>query len=106
VLAVAVGAAHAQGERRPNPTDPQAKVPAVEFRSAFEGYRPFADQEMRDWRGANDEVGRAGGHGGHRPGQGPGEQTSKPQPGKPEGSGRAAEKSQRGPAQQDHGGHK
>jgi hypothetical protein len=92
LLAFAAGAAHAQGERRPNPMDPQAKVPPVEFRSAFEGYRPFADQDRRDWRGANDELGSAGGHGGQRPAQGSGEQSSKPQPGKP--------------AHQDHGGHK
>ena len=81
------GAAFAQSDSRPNPTDPQAKVPAVQYRSAFEGYRLFADQEMRDWREANEEVGSAGGHAGHRPGQGPGRQSSKPQPGKPESHG-------------------
>ena len=98
VLAVAAGAAHAQSERRPNPTDPQAKVPSVGFRSAFEGYRPFAEPEARDWRRSNEEVGKAGGHAGHRPGQGAGQQTFKPQPGKPESGGR--------PANQGDGGHK
>lgn len=34
-----------------------AAAPAVQFRSAFEGYRPFAEQEPQDWRKANDEVG-------------------------------------------------
>ena len=77
------GAAAAQDAVRTNPLDPQAKVPPVEFRSAFEGYRPFAERERRDWREANEQVGAAGGHAG-RPGQGAGEQTSKPQPGKPE----------------------
>jgi hypothetical protein len=75
------GAAVAQSDGRANSTEPQAKVPPVEFRSAFEGYRPFVDQETRDWRKANEEVGAAGGHMGHRPGQGSGQQTSKPQPG-------------------------
>lgn len=80
------GAAAAQSDGRPDPRDPQAKVPATEFRSVLEGYRPYAEPtELRDWRKSNDEVGAAGGHAGHRPGQGEGAQTSKPQPGKPHG---------------------
>jgi hypothetical protein len=75
------GAAAAQGDGRPNPTDPRAKAPPVEFRTAFDGYRPFADREMQDWRKANAEMGAAGGHAGQRPVQ----ETSKPQPGKPHG---------------------
>lgn len=86
------GTAVAQGDGRSDPRDPKAKAPPVEFRSAFEGYRPYAEPDLRDWRQSNEEVGAAGGHAGHRPGQGPGSQTSKPQPGKP--------------ATQDHGGHK
>jgi hypothetical protein len=77
------GAAVAQ-DGRPSPAEPQAKVPPVGFRSALEAYRPFDDQNLADWRKANDEVGAAGGHAGHRPGQGAGRQASKPQPGKPE----------------------
>ena len=80
------GAAVAQDAGRTNPLDPQANVPLMEFRSAFEGYRAFVEPERRDWREANKEVGAAGGHAGHRPGQGTGEQSSKPQPGKPESS--------------------
>jgi len=80
------GLAVAQGDGRSDPRDPKAKVSPVEFRSAFEGYRPYADPDLRDWRKSNDEVGAAGGHGGQRPGQGPGSETSKPQPGKPESS--------------------
>ena len=80
------GAAVAQSDSRGNPMDPQAKVPPVQFRSVFEGYRPFADQERRDWRQANEEVGAAGGHAGHRPDRGAGGQSSKPQPGKQESS--------------------
>jgi len=71
------GVAVAQGDGRSDPRDPKAKVPPVEFRSAFEGYRPHAEQDLRDWRKSNQEVGK----------------TSKPQAGKPESSG-------------GHGGHK
>jgi hypothetical protein len=71
------GVAVAQGEGRSDPRDPKAKVPPVEFRSAFEGYRAHAEQDLRDWRKSNQEVG----------------QTSKPQQGKPESYG-------------GHGGHK
>jgi hypothetical protein len=89
---VLVGCAAPQ-ESGPDPRASAVKVPPVEFRTAFEGYRRFADEESVDWRKANDEVGAAGGHGGHRPGQGPGQQTSKPKPGASESSGA-------------HGGHK
>lgn len=100
------GAAVAQSDGRANPLDPQAKVPPVVFRSAFEGYRPFAEQELRDWRSANEDVGAAGGHPAHRRGQGPGSQTSKPQPGKPESSAGEPKKSPASPAHDGHGGHK
>jgi hypothetical protein len=56
LAALAAGVAAAQEARRPDPADLKAKVPPVEYRSAFEGYRPFADQELRDWRKANAEV--------------------------------------------------
>ncbi len=39
---------------------PPAAAP-LPYRSAFEGYRPFADQEVAPWKQANDEVGRIGG---------------------------------------------
>ena len=82
----------------PDPKDPAARVPLRVYRSALEGYQPFAEEEVTGWRKANEEVGAAGGHAGHRPGQGAGAQTSKPQPGSPQNSGR--------PAQQGgHGGH-
>jgi hypothetical protein len=80
------GAAAAQSDNRPDPLDPQSKVPPVEFRSAFEGYRPFADQDLRDWRKANEEVGTAGGDAAG-PGQGTGQQAPGTQPATPEGSG-------------------
>lgn len=31
------------------------------FRSAFEGYRPYTDEKMVNWKEANDNVGRIGG---------------------------------------------
>ncbi len=86
------GLAIAQSDGRSDPRDPKAKVSPVEFRSALEGYRPYADSDLRDWRAANEEVGAAGGHAGHPPGQS-GAETSKPRPGKPESAG-------------GHGGHK
>jgi hypothetical protein len=86
------GVAVAQGNGRPDPRDARLKVPPVEYRSAFEGYRPYAEPELRDWRKSNEEVGAAGGHAGQRPGQGPGKEMSKPQPDNP--------------APQGHGGHK
>jgi len=86
------GAAAAQRDGRADPRDPATKVAPTEYRSAFDGYRPYAEQEPRDWRGANDEVREAGGHAGHKPGQGAGPQTLKPQPGMPESKA--------------HGGHK
>jgi hypothetical protein len=54
---------------------------------------------LRDWRRANEEVGVGGGHAGHRPGQGPGRQTTKPEPGKPE-------KNRVAPAHEGHGANK
>ena len=88
---ILAGCATTQAEVRPNPRDPQVQVAPVQYRSAFENYRAFADQDLADWRKANEDVGAAGGHAGHRPAQGRGEQSSKPQPGKPESSGGAAE---------------
>jgi len=100
------GAAFAQSAGRTNPADPQASVPPVEYRSAFDGYRPFADEDLRDWRKSNDEVGAAGGHAGHPPGQGSGQQASKPRAGKPESPGGPAQKRGDAYPNQGHRGHK
>jgi len=62
------GAAVAQNKGPADPRDARTKVPPVEFRSVFEGYQPYADPELRDWRKSNEEVGAAGGHAGHRAG--------------------------------------
>jgi hypothetical protein len=67
------GAAAAQDAGRPDPREPRAKTPPVEYRSAFEGYRPFADPQLRDWRKSNEEVAKP--------------PAGQPQPGKPGPSG-------------------
>lgn len=79
VVLLAAGSAAAQES---SVFDPKAKGPGVVFRSAFEAYRPFADEKPVDWRQANDEVRDVGGHLGLAKGQGPGTQSSKPQPDK------------------------
>ena len=38
-----------------------AGEPATQQRSAFDGYRRFADEPVADWRALNDTVGRIGG---------------------------------------------
>lgn len=79
---IVAGAAFGQGAPQADPKDPAAAVPRLVYRSAFEGYKRFAEEEIGGWREANDEVRAAGGHLGHRP--------SKPQPGTPESAGRPA----------------
>ena len=55
ILSILATAASAQAERPSPPTT----MPA--FRSALEGYRPFADEQPAPWRASNDTVGRIGG---------------------------------------------
>ena len=57
VVAFLAAGCATQEERRPAAAEPESAAPAVQFRSAFEGYRPFAEQDLQDWRKANDEVG-------------------------------------------------
>lgn len=48
----------------PQPAGPAASAPALAYRSAFAGYKPYeAGGEVTPsaWRSANDEVGRIGG---------------------------------------------
>jgi hypothetical protein len=44
------------------PADPQAKVPAPAYVSAFASYRPLRDEPLAPWREINEEVARIGGH--------------------------------------------
>lgn len=46
----------------PDPANPAAAVPGIQYESAFAGYQPFREEKLQDWRALNDEVGRAGGH--------------------------------------------
>lgn len=69
LAALAAGTAVAQETRQPDPTDPRAKVPGVEYRSAFAGYRPLAEEKVTPWGEANEAVKEGGGeHEGHAPG--------------------------------------
>ena len=78
--------------RKASPAKP-ASAPAAAggtFQSAFKGYRPFnAEEPLKDWRAANEEVRAAGGHVGlmkaaapdaKSPGEGPHEHHGKKQP--------------------------
>ena len=43
-----------------SPVYGQAASP-LEFRSAFEGYKPYTEEKIIDWKRANDNVGKIGG---------------------------------------------
>ncbi len=62
LAALAAGCTTAPDKARPDPASPVAAVPEATYRSAFEGYTAFHEQEPADWRQLNDEVGKAGGH--------------------------------------------
>ncbi len=70
----------AQGPRRPDPADPAAPVPAARYESAFTGYKRLGDDKAADWRRANDEAGRLGGHAGQVPGSVPPRQAAPSSP--------------------------
>ena len=46
---------------RADPTNANATIAALIYRSAFEGYRPNVEVEVGPWKDANDNVGRIGG---------------------------------------------
>ena len=58
--ALAALAAGAQSSAEPG-EPPALDPPALPFRSAFEGYQPYADDKSIPWRDANDTVHRRGG---------------------------------------------
>ena len=62
VLLNPLAAAAQPGSEQPNPTQPDAAVPAVKYESGFAGYVSFREDKLAPWREANDEVARAGGH--------------------------------------------
>lgn len=59
--ACAAAAQTAPPVSRPDPLDPQAKVPAHKFESSFAAARRGADDKPVSWREANDNVARIGG---------------------------------------------
>ena len=66
--ALAVNAQQAAAPSAPAPGAPAARPAAsapaanpLSYRSALEGYQPFADPKPVPWREANDNVGRIGG---------------------------------------------
>jgi hypothetical protein len=55
----------ARNAQVPAPAKAAPPASASGYQSPFAGYRPFnADEPMKDWRRANDEVREAGGHAG------------------------------------------
>ena len=42
-----------------------ASTPTAGYRSVFVDYKPMPDEKVRDWRQANDRMGRLRGHMGH-----------------------------------------
>lgn len=56
VPALALAGCAGWKELPPAPVHAQAKASTVEYRSAFDGYQPFGDPELGDWRKANVEV--------------------------------------------------
>ncbi len=68
VAALAPLIAAAQSAPGPDASDPKAAKPPAGYRSAFDGYRPYAEPDIARWREVNEEMGRLGGHVGHVPG--------------------------------------
>jgi hypothetical protein len=65
-----------------DPANPEAPAPALQYESAFKGYRAYRETPLAPWREVNDEVGRVGGHVGilraERDGSGAGSGTAQP----------------------------
>lgn len=61
-LACATAAAGAQTPAQP-PAD-RGAAPPLTYRSAYESYRPYAEEPLAPWREVNDTVERVGGHAG------------------------------------------
>ncbi len=67
MLAMFSFAVNAQ-ERNSSPDDPNAKVPALVYQSAFRDYRPAKEEggaPDQAWRQANAQMQALGGHAGH-----------------------------------------
>jgi len=62
LAALAAGTAFAQAPGRADPADPRVPAPAPAYRSAFEDYRRLEPGQRANWRDANEEAARIGGH--------------------------------------------
>jgi hypothetical protein len=60
LAALAAGCTTAPAVTGPESREATPAAPA--YRSAFDGYAGFRDEEPADWRRLNEEVGRLGGH--------------------------------------------
>jgi hypothetical protein len=63
LLSTIAAAGCAQSVPRADGTAPLAKVPPLEYQSAFAGYAPFGDEPTVPWRDANETVKDAAEHG-------------------------------------------
>lgn len=54
--------AHAQAGEIRDPSNPNATVPAAQYRSAFADYRAYEEPGVAGWRELNEAVRAAGGH--------------------------------------------
>lgn len=64
MLTTSLAEAASAGEKRPDPTDPNAAVPPHRYVSDFAAYRKPQFEQKLDWRQANDIVRDVGGHAG------------------------------------------
>ncbi len=53
--------AAAQTSAPVHPASPAAPASFLTYRSAFEGYKPYTDDRILDWKAVNDTTGRIGG---------------------------------------------
>lgn len=60
--ALALAACAGPHPELPVPGEAQRAAGPLQYDSAFDGYRPFAEQGLANWRKANEDVGMAGGH--------------------------------------------
>ena len=61
LLAALTAAAPCAGQARPDPLDAAAKVPALQYKSSLDTFRPFGEDKPVPWKEANDTTARIGG---------------------------------------------
>ena len=67
---IALAMSFAEAAAAQSAAQPTAPANTTMYRSAFDGYRPWSDAARGNWRAANDEAFRLGGHAGHLRGRG------------------------------------